>query len=1724
MDKKKISSASSNTKAPGASTSSNTKAPGASASSNTKAPGASTSSNTKAPGASASSASSTSSSNKAPGAPASPASSASSTSSNTKGPGNTVSSKVKGDKVSFFVKINKFFEKHFLVIMLVVLLIVILVLTYFYSGFFRPKAKIKKLTNNLTYDKNRERIDFCGDDNYIKDKIRSKVQFDKIENSVKFFNPNVNLYDLGLSSEYYINIEETQHNNNSNSKYYKIAKVIKYNELVFQKSEDSESIKQNETKDNVVITYFRPSSNQNIYKYKPLTDYYICSSFNSFLIGKHKLDYCDLNMINRALYFGARYLELEVLNKEVKNFTEPIVCTGIEKGNIITSLNFLMFEDCIKTIASYAFSEKAIANYNDPLFLFLNLKTGNNFNTNDRIHDIIVENLSKYLLGSEYNHVNISKLTLCELRRKLVILTNKTCPNSKLDNIITCSTDKPYLKRINMKDLDRFKDSKEPKLEIISGNVQFNNELDSFVTIFDKNINLVKSGINSGDFVQINNANNPVNNSGLSLNKIKMVNKNIITFETQGLFADEKPGAQVVIKIYDESYVSLDKGLEEFNKNNISILVPDTEFYSKNYDFKRAMYRGCQFVAMNFQKQDTQMISYFKKFQERSFKFKPEVLINSIELPKSISINTLVPKEQLSPEYKVDYEFLSKIGQEGHIVPILDNKLKLISDSRDVKFSLSNSNENSKITIVKGLDNRNDTISFKLRNRYLHTNDNCCYLYFSEAPPAYFNNTIKKNNFKQNASFIPLKPNQFKKGYNSFGIRKKHIINRENVEFLYQLRLRNYFRTNKKIYTKNINKYDIKFEFNLGDGEKDSTYRAKVLNQDDDEESRRMVVLSPYIEATETFRPLGDIIVPRSELDKFKENEDDPDEYAVLEKFQNITTKIYNGAVDKPKDYELIYDNKYFSTKNRPLKKAGIQFSIWKPIPNNGFSAVSVVFNKGYQKPSLDEVVCISNEFIKEIELLKHPLWFQTKTNLIFWKNNSNYYANVFNSFNLNPENYNKPYVPNPIDNLIFDVITEDKDFSDKLYLDKNKFIDEEDKRSSVFSFIEDKIPSSTSFGVYDYLMEIENNKGKIMSFNTSGNSKMCISLPQPYWTSLFDLRDKELKDIPFNSFLRIINELTYNEITLNLITGIMEITNETEKQNGIQILVNLILNIINQKWNNVKDNLNDLNNISSKSLQNEGIKQKIINTFTKKNIDKLLFSVKNMDKIDGELDVGIEQCKGEKYVGTNWNIKNDKTIRLKDYENYCLTYNSEKDSRNPFYGTHNKDSKLYLKKCEVDLKNQQFNINDNQISLYNPEAYDKEFCLHHNKENELKVAECGAKKYNLLWKWGDEINIQERCSLPEIENYAEDNVNHIKRCINLNYYVVYKDKIDDNNYAFKYILYCDEDEAKKKYEDIKGDYKVRALYYNNEIIEKDIKNNEVALTIELEKYVNSLSSFSKYCSKCFYPDRIICSENNYIEHKYNYTSNPKILNELIEKCNNLKPSMMKCEKDRRQKFISTKPDPNFCLKESKEVFVYIFDKDQFTSYNIGSLNIDLSRGQRIYPSGTEAKLPQRVDNLLAEPIDYENYHLFVRGILKEYDTKFYKILFKPDKTGLLNSIIVPKISYDIFLNRTTTYDKLKIGTKVLCNYSLPNKKVAYQFEYENNIRQIMNGYVRWLAVVVEKLKNNYVKIIPSINSYESDKKRETASQDKMRPFSSFNKALIVLASDLVLLEKAPRC
>ena len=99
--------------------------------------------------------------------------------------------------------------------------------------------------------------------------------------------------------------------------------------------------------------------------------------------------------------------------------------------------------------------------------------------------------------------------------------------------------------------------------------------------------------------------------------------------------------------------------------------------------------------------------------------------------------------------------------------------------------------------------------------------------------------------------------------------------------------------------------------------------------------------------------------------------------------------------------------------------------------------------------------------------------------------------------------------------------------------------------------------------------MDIQNTESKIVSYTTSGSSNMCVSMPQPHWTSFFDTVDSSMPD-------------------------------------------------------------------------------------------------------EDKIKIDIEPCKDEKYIGTNWNIYDDKSIRLKDNSDYCLTYNTDENNR-PVRGLNNK-------------------------------------------------------------------------------------------------------------------------------------------------------------------------------------------------------------------------------------------------------------------------------------------------------------------------------------------------------------------------------------------------------------------------------------------------------------------
>ena len=99
-------------------------------------------------------------------------------------------------------------------------------------------------------------------------------------------------------------------------------------------------------------------------------------------------------------------------------------------------------------------------------------------------------------------------------------------------------------------------------------------------------------------------------------------------------------------------------------------------------------------------------------------------------------------------------------------------------------------------------------------------------------------------------------------------------------------------------------------------------------------------------------------------------------------------------------------------------------------------------------------------------------------------------------------------------------------------------------------------------------------------------------------------------------------------------------------------------------------------------------------------------------------------------------------------------------------------------------------------------------------------------------------------------------------------------------------------------------------------------------------------------------------------------------------------------------------------------------------------------------------------------------------------------------------------------------YKSLKIGTKVLCRLEIEDEPIALL--NNDNKNGIYGSHAKWMAVVIKKLKDGFVKILFSINSYESDLRKRTNTRN--RPFSTSNLDKIVHVSQLVLLKKAPLC
>ena len=1538
---------------------------------------------------------------------------------------------------------------------------------------------------------------------------------------------------------------------------YKIKNIdpIESNKLYFSKdtifpanniSDDNEPVDVNDSNNLVEITFYRvnPSKNNNPYKYKKICEYTFSSSYNSFLIGNQLLDYCSLDMIQQVLYLGSRYIEIPIYDLEQKDDTTPILHNTYNGFRM--TLNSIEVEKVLELLGKMAFNYRLLDNYNDPLFLYLDIKT-KNVKTLDKVHDYIIQYLNKFLLPRSYNHINIAYTKLCEIENKCVILSSNGYQNSKLDQIINCSSDKDYLKRITYNEALLNKDEMQgSKFKLNSNKVKFfssnindahtNKSLfKDYIEIVDNNINLFNYGITKGDGLNISGSKKSKNNSGEYIYLIDSITRNKIVFEKSVELTNEETGSYISLNIYDKDGKS--EKLEEYNKNNITIVIPDYKVNSSNYEYKNAMYKGCQFVCMNFQTIDNHMKNYFNLFKQKAILFKPKVLINSINIPKSVSINSMVPKTNKDIVLNYDYNLIDNIKYEryANITPFNNNKLRLIgygetlkdTNLRHIKFSMNYKISNSRLTLIKGLNNQPGYISIKLDNRYLTYRDCCCYLYLTKNPSddidsTQIDNSIKYK-FNNSASFLALNPPITKKGYNSLGIIKSI----KDKDKLYYLKIRSSFNSNRKLFIKKEKHYETKLYLTSQTGTK-------------------LVVLKPKFNSNGNFFPTGDIVIREDRLLTLNYDESIETTAAI----DTIIPDTYTRVLDANKKPTIVCNQKHMLIDKKCYKpcEAG-----YKEDPNNKKKCLYEYNNNEFELKELESITdsnkqctygyeinkgkCYKecnegyigkgNQCIEDITLEKKE---KMKTQKVI-KSEQNFETELFSGATDHPKDYELIWDNKDLIGLYQDQeISIWKPIANEGFMEMgNVFVNgyKKPETNEVVCISVDYLKEESIYSDdenYDF--------GKPIFYNVETQLALWNISQHDYVKAYPFVKIEDVNnDNGSVAIPNIIEFKMYNFITeeKDYYDRMYLDTNISSKIEKEATLFKISFDsILESSGNDVYDYLMKLENSNGKLISYTPSENgsKMCMALPQPYWSSFYDSVSS-DTIHKEPDINkpkikFESCKTRDYFGTNWNIYNDNTIRLEGNNDACLTYNGDPKS-NINLDIDDSNNYLYLDSCSPD-SNQQFEfVNDNIKVLTNTE-YEPNACITHSPEDGLRLEECGDKKFTVVSKWMNKIATVDKCNRIDAEKEMEK-IGAIELCDNLSYYIVYL----SDGIKHRHEEYCSYEDAKKVYETVKNNYKRGIAIINNGkiLIKKRHSTNEDNI---LKNYATKLLNIVGDCVKCKRPSKILCVENSIVNSEHTYFENEKEKKSISKHCSKLKNEInFKCSRGYRQKFMNNINPNDFCISYNKEVFVYIYSKDQYPQ-----LGLDLKRVSQNDNPILDARM-QPVDNLLSENYD-NNYHIFMKGIctISPNSNKF-RIVFddKKIKRLSLNYIDIYKFSNDIILNYIPKYDKLKVGTKVLAeltkqdNNDLLNKKnITYDdigFKSNNQI-SINSTEIRWMGVVIDKLKNNQVEIMFSINSYESNPKNNSIANNKHRPFSLSNIRKIYNVNDLVLLKKAPLC
>lgn len=1147
---------------------------------------------------------------------------------------------------------------------------------------------------------------------------------------------------------------------------------------------------------------------------RKLVDFHIKSSHASALSGFQKADYVSTDMIKNVLANNVRYLEFSLFSKEQNNDSEPVVSSGYKRGNWKLTANVLSFREVLSVIKEYAFSEAFITNYNDPLFIYLDIKTEFK-GTLNQCADLIIQQIGDRILDNRYRyqHQNIADTPMCNLMDRIVIMSNSGFGGTRLEEFINISESNGNLQRLEYSDVIIRKNFNvnAPDLLLKSNKISFHKGIGiNYIQLNDYSKDFRELGFSRGYSLRLSGSKKPQNNTGSKILEIDSISKDKISFKKSNgiIFNNEEFGEEIFVSGYKIRALEAKQDLVDMNKNILTIVVPDYDFFSLNFNPKDIWYSGAQFVAMNYQTIDENLRTYQYFFSKRAIKLKQTTLLRKLtekdkEKTKMNTRNKLLSQEpDKVVSYPINYDFIRDY---------IDSPIKLATfNNNELFWNIQTSDAPIKIgletTESKSLFSFELSPNQKFKNSIniiINLGGEKMYLGKYEKDSNLLTFKKKTNeieDFIDKTSFMPLEPICRKNEYVSIGYINREKINEKLIDVLYYIKYKPSFSEKNNIYKTNTNKYKKlgSLEFKMNDSVK-KVFVYRPLRQ-------------------KKFRPLGDIIIG---LDEVPINQIFKGEIPI----SNIRTTLVNGAVKPPIGYTEIYNN------GNIIKGDEQYFSIWKPKAPDGYIALSNVFKfeRGSTPPSREIIYCVRADLVKPIEFsfeedvgsLKKldNVWFNkeiglwTKYNISsdYTKSTMRYFSMSYNIDKNTGGKYFGPWnkgselslrPPSDLDNPLYEIKDTSDIINDNLFLD-NKNVDSLNKEACCFKVIRSYTDGEfTEYNLYNNLNDVIDSDYKIINYETNRNgNQQCVNVPYSYWNDYY----QELKPIKGVSLSEKMRESVFIKSSLDGTDDSNFIANIPMDNQGCR---NLTGTRVDKPSCNIKMATNNdistkfyINKLDSCPRENKVGEMKITvpvedcrimggkpsaergisdcsfevcnNVFNKHSIiipknktveDNVCMNYnktqgffmtpdkKTCDSLNGKFNsqtnfcekpicynptpvkakLRMGGCRDSDYFGTNFSLKGDNTIRLKNNTNYCLSANLDKNGRAL------PNSHATIQGCNSEKRGQQFiketNGNIKYKSSNSNIGTNENLCLTSNLDSTLTLKTCVPT--NNFQKW----------------------------------------------------------------------------------------------------------------------------------------------------------------------------------------------------------------------------------------------------------------------------------------------------------------------------------------------------------------------------------------------------